>query len=127
LPQRWPPLDSSEALSLAFRGMKAEQLKGHLDLLLLAALAKGPAHGYALAESLRHTSDGALDLAEGTLYPALHRLETSGALRSRWATVGGRKRRVYALTARGRKALARETEGWRRFSASIRSILEAPA
>ena len=107
--------------------MRAEQLKGHLDLLLLSTLARGPSHGYAVAEALREQSGGAIDLAEGTLYPALHRLESAGALSSRWAEAGGRKRRVYALTSRGRKALAREAEGWRAFAAGVSRVLEASA
>lgn len=105
--------------------MRAEQLKGHLDLLLLSTLARGPSHGYAVAEALRERSAGAVDLAEGTLYPALHRLEAAGALKSRWAEVAGRRRRVYALTGRGRKALAREASGWRTFAAGVSRVLEA--
>ena len=81
--------------------MRAEVLKGHLDLLLLAAVRNQPAHGYAIAETLRSRSDGAFDLPEGTLYPALHRLERGGLLSSRWSEVNGRRRRVYQLTARG--------------------------
>jgi PadR family transcriptional regulator PadR len=105
--------------------MRAEQLKGHLDLLLLSALSRGSSHGYAVAEALRFKSAGALDLAEGTLYPALHRLEEAGALSSRWATVGGRRRRLYVLTRRGRRALAREAQGWKRFAAGVTSVLAA--
>jgi PadR family transcriptional regulator PadR len=105
--------------------MRAEQLKGHLDLLLLSALSRGASHGYAVAEALRSRSGGALDLAEGTLYPALHRLEEAGALSSRWESVGGRRRRVYALTRRGRRALAREAQGWKRFAAGVTGVLAA--
>ena len=65
--------------------MNAETLKGHLDLLLLAALQPQAAHGYAIAEKLRASSDGTFDLPEGTLYPALHRLERAGLLTSRWS------------------------------------------
>jgi PadR family transcriptional regulator PadR len=72
--------------------MKAETLKGHLDLLLLAAVQSGPAHGYAVAETLRARSNGAFDLPEGTLYPALHRLEHAGLLSSRWSEVNGRRK-----------------------------------
>jgi PadR family transcriptional regulator PadR len=103
--------------------MRAEQLKGHLDLLLLTTLARSPAHGYAVAEALRVRSEGTIDLAEGTLYPALHRLEKARALRSHWAVVGGRRRRIYSLTPRGRKALAVEAVGWQRFAAGIWGIL----
>jgi PadR family transcriptional regulator PadR len=105
--------------------MRAERLKGHLDLLLLSTLARAPSHGYAVAEVLRARSRGAVDLAEGTLYPALHRLETAGALSSRWAEVAGRRRRVYRLTGRGRRALAREAEDWRAFASGISRVLGA--
>ncbi len=74
--------------------MNAEKLKGHLDLLLLAAVRAHPAHGYAIAETLRARSAGTFDLPEGTLYPALHRLEKAGSLASRWSEVNGRRRRV---------------------------------
>lgn len=100
-----------------------EQLKGHLDLLLLAAVQAGPAHGYAIAQELRARSDGVFDLAEGTLYPALRRLEDAGLLHSAWKTVQGRRRRVYALTPRGREALTEHTEEWRRFSHGVGSVL----
>jgi PadR family transcriptional regulator PadR len=104
--------------------MRPEELKGHLDLLLLSTLARAPSHGYAVAEALRARSTGTIDLAEGTLYPALHRLERARALTSRWAVVGGRRRRIYALTSRGRRALAEQTIGWERFAAGIRAVLE---
>jgi PadR family transcriptional regulator, regulatory protein PadR len=104
--------------------MRAEQLKGHLDHLLLAILARAPAHGYAVAEALRVRSAGAIDLAEGTLYPALHRLESARALTSHWAVVDGRRRRIYSLTQRGRKALAQEAIGWESFTAGIRGVLQ---
>src|SRR6266498_4358876 len=99
--------------------MDAEPLKGHLDMLLLAAVQAGPAHGYALAETLRARSDGAFDLPEGTLYPALHRLERAGLLSSRWSEVGGRRRRVYQLTAKGHRALAKRHGEWREFARAV--------
>jgi PadR family transcriptional regulator PadR len=104
--------------------MRAEQLKGHLDVLLLSILSRGPSHGYAVAETLKERSRGAFALAEGTLYPALHRLEEEGALLSRWATVGGRRRRVYALTRSGRTSLKSQARGWRLFAAGVRGVLE---
>jgi len=104
--------------------MGTDLLQGHLDLLLLSALSRGPCHGYAVAEALRARSGGVIRLAEGTLYPALHRLETQGALRSRWAVVAGRRRRVYALTSTGRRALAREAKGWDLFSSGVRAVLQ---
>jgi PadR family transcriptional regulator PadR len=103
-----------------------ERLKGHLDVLLLAAVAAaGQSHGYALAKRLREQSQGLLDLGEGTLYPALHRLESSELVASSWATVGGRRRRVYGITPAGRDALAREREEWGAFSRAVDAILEA--
>ena len=69
--------------------MRSEALKGHLDGLILATLQVGPAHGYAIAQTLRARSDGAFDLPEGTLYPALHRLERAGMVASEWSTEAG--------------------------------------
>ena len=88
--------------------MNKERLKGHLDLLLLAAVNAGAAHGYLIARRLAQSSGGALELPEGTLYPALHRLESKELLKSCWATVGGRRRRIYNLTPAGRETLAQE-------------------
>jgi PadR family transcriptional regulator PadR len=100
-----------------------ERLKGNLDLLLLSVLAAGPAHGYAIIMALRARSDGTFDLPEGTVYPALHRLEEAGHLSSGWAETDGRKRRIYALTAKGEAALAAERTEWTRFAAGIQSVL----
>jgi transcriptional regulator len=104
--------------------MNAETLKGHLDLLLLAAVQPQPAHGYAIAERLRTRSDGAFDLAEGTLYPALHRLERAGLLASRWSEVSGRRRRVYQLTTKGHRALAKQHGEWRDFARAVQAVVE---
>jgi len=103
--------------------VKGEALKGHLDLLLLAAVQEGPSHGYAIIESLRSRSNGAFDLPEGTVYPALHRLESAGLLASRWAERGGRKRRLYRLTPRGRSALQRQQADWRRFAQGVQAVV----
>ena len=85
--------------------MDRERLKGNLDLLLLSVLASGPTHGYAIISALRDRSEGTFDLPEGTIYPALHRLEDAGLLASTWAQAEGRRRRVYGLTdQRGRRA-----------------------
>jgi transcriptional regulator len=105
--------------------MKADVLKGHLDALLLAVLAAEPAHGYAVIERLKARSDGAFALPEGTVYPALHRLERAGLLRSRWSSASGRRRRVYDLTARGRRALGREREQWHTFTQAVERVLVA--
>jgi PadR family transcriptional regulator PadR len=105
--------------------MRAEELKGHLDALLLAALEGGPRHGYAVIEHLRETSGGHLDLPTGTIYPALHRLEQAGLIAGSWSVVGGRRRRSYALTASGVRELAGRRAGWREFAAIVGAALEA--
>ena len=99
------------------------QLKGHLDLLLLAVLQGTPRHGYAVITELRERSNGAFDLPEGTVYPALHRLEQDGLVSSSWSTEGGRKRRVYRLTAAGALALTERTDTWRSFAAGVTSVV----
>src|SRR3970040_2042735 len=88
--------------------MRKETLKGHLDVLFLAVVGAGAAHGYHIARRLAEASGGALDLPEGTLYPALHRLKSKKLLESSWPEVGGRRRRVYDLTPAGKEALAHE-------------------
>jgi PadR family transcriptional regulator len=98
-------------------------LRGHVDLLVLSTLAGGPAHGYALAESLRKQSDGEFDLAEGTIYPALYRLERQGLVSSRWDEAGARRRRVYRLTRRGSAELARERDAFERYVHAVRAVL----
>jgi PadR family transcriptional regulator PadR len=104
--------------------MRGEALKGHLELLLLAALESRPAHGYGVIEEMRRRSGGAFDLPEGTIYPALHRLERAGLLTSRWEGETKRRRRVYALTDDGRAALAEQQQDWRRFARGVDAILE---
>ena len=99
-------------------------LKGHLDMIVLAALAAGPAHGYAVIEEIRSKSGQAFDLPEGTIYPALHRLEHSGLLSSHWVvSQSGRQRRVYKLTRRGQRALEDHRAIWQRFSEAVAGLL----
>lgn len=108
--------------------MSPEMLKGHLDAVILAALDPGEAHGYAIIDAIRRQSRGAFDLAEGTIYPALHRLEQGGLLQSRWSLPDtGRKRRIYSLTASGRASLQSRRESWREFSNAIDSFLRPAA
>lgn len=102
---------------------RRQALKGHLDLLLLAALADGAKHGYAIIDALRDRSGRAFDLPEGTVYPALHRLERAGYLGSEWSEVGGRRRRTYRLTELGRGALGEERRAWDEFSDAVASVL----
>jgi transcriptional regulator len=105
--------------------MEGEILKGHLDMIILAALAAGgPAHGYGIIQEIRQRSRGTFDLPEGTIYPALHRLEKGGLLSSRWVDgPSGRRRRVYALTRRGNSALKQHHAVWRRFAGAIQGLL----
>lgn len=103
--------------------MKGEALKGHLDSLLLAVLARGPQHGYAVIERLRDRSRESFVLPEGTVYPALHRLEARGLLSSRWTVHEGRRRRLYELTARGRTELSRRRNEWVVFASSVARVL----
>ena len=99
-------------------------LKGHLDMIVLAALSGGPAHGYAIIQEIHRRTGGTFELPEGTVYPALHRLEQAGLLGSEW-TIGeaGRRRRVYALTRRGTRALADQRAVWQRFRDAIGGLL----
>src|ERR1700738_2785016 len=99
--------------------MRTEILKGHVDLLLLAAVLPRPAHGYAVIEELRRRSDGAFDLPEGTVYPALHRLQRSGLLASHWSDESGRRRRIYTVTTRGQAALAEQRQDWSLFARAV--------
>jgi transcriptional regulator len=104
--------------------MEGEILKGHLDMIVLAALAAEPAHGYGVIQEIRRRSGGAFDLPEGTIYPALHRLEKAGLLASRWTNGdSGRKRRVYSLTRRGTRALVEQRAVWDRFAGAIGGLL----
>ncbi len=103
--------------------MKAESLKGHLDALILAVVDGGPGHGYAIIEELKRRSGGTLALPEGTVYPALHRLEEAGLLTSSWSTESGRRRRLYQLTGRGRRELGVRRREWNDFSNAVQAVL----
>jgi PadR family transcriptional regulator, regulatory protein PadR len=104
--------------------MEGEMLKGHLDMIVLAALsASGSAHGYAVIEEIKRRSGGAFDLPEGTIYPALHRLEQTGLLKSSWMTAdNGRRRRVYTLTRAGNRALVERRAVWKQFADAIAGL-----
>ena len=101
----------------------AEALKGHLDSLILAVVATAPSHGYAIIEELKRRSGGAFTLPEGTIYPALHRLERAGLLQSYWSPESGRKRRIYKLTRRGRKQLETKKTEWHEFARAVEAVL----
>jgi PadR family transcriptional regulator, regulatory protein PadR len=99
-------------------------LRGHLDLLLLATLRDaGPAHGYAIITGLRERSGGTFDLPEGTVYPALRRLERDGLVDSEWDAGAARRRRVYRLTAEGASALVARRRDWRDFVRGVQAVL----
>lgn len=95
----------------------------NLDLLLLGVLGREPLHGYAIITSLRQLSGGLFDLNEGSVYPALHRLERTGMVESAWSQVQGRRRRVYRLTRKGRRSLVTERGAWRRTVAAVTAVL----
>ena len=103
--------------------MRGEVLKGHLDLLLLSTVAGSPRHGYAIVDELRRRSSGLFDLSEGTVYPALYRLERGGLLESRWSSEAGRRRRVYSVTRRGRAELERLGREWATFARGVEAVL----
>ncbi len=102
-----------------------EAVKGHLDLLLLAELERGAGHGYALIERLRDRSRGSFDFPEGTIYPALHRLERVGYVTSSWSTGRPRRRRVYSIRRRGRAALKDYLREWRLFAKAVERVVGA--
>lgn len=104
--------------------MRGDSLKGHLDLLILAVLSRGPLHGYAVIDELRTRSGEAFDLPEGTVYPALHRLEKAGLLASSWSEATGRRRRTYDLTKEGRAALVSGRSSWQDFSSAVTQVLK---
>jgi PadR family transcriptional regulator PadR len=102
-----------------------DKLQGTLTLLVLRTLdARGPLHGYGLCEHIRAVSEALLEIEEGSLYPALHRMEQDGWLASRWEiTEKGRKAKIYAITARGRTQLAEEHESWMRLTRGVGRVL----
>jgi PadR family transcriptional regulator PadR len=100
-------------------------VQGTLDALILSILARQPLHGLALSHRLRATSADVLQVSQGSLYPALHKLEQQGLLRSEWrATEGGRRAKYYSLTKTGTRRLGREREEWKRLSTAISIVLE---
>jgi len=103
--------------------MKAELPKRHLDALVLAALDREPAHGYGIVRRLRRLSDDVFRFSEGTVYPALYRLERDRLVRSRWTEAKGRRRRVYRITAAGEEALAVRRLEWATFARAVEAVL----
>ena len=103
--------------------MRGEVLKNHLELLVLTALKDGPGHGYLIIRAIRDRSEGEFELLEGSIYPALHRLERDRLVTSSWSSVGGRKRRVYKLSQKGLAALEQQQRDWRRFERAMNLVL----
>ncbi|MBE7543396.1 MAG: PadR family transcriptional regulator [Bryobacteraceae bacterium] len=105
---------------------KSELVQGTLDLLILKVLAHGPLHGYGIAQRILVTSKEALQVQQGSLYPALHRLERKGLLKPEWRETGnGPMAKVYSLTAAGRKQLKEELAQWQRYAGAVALVLEA--
>ena len=105
---------------------KADLLQGSLDLLILKALTLGPLHGWGVSKRIRQMSQDALEVNQGSLYPALHRLEDRGFITAEWKTSDeGRRAKFYRLTALGRKQFAEEQERWKTFAAAVGHTLRA--
>jgi PadR family transcriptional regulator PadR len=104
---------------------KADLLQGTLDLLILKVVALGPVHGYGISQRIRQISSDVLQVQQGSLYPALHRLEKRGWIAAEWGeSENGRQARFYRLSAKGRKQLATEEETWNRLSKAVALILQ---
>jgi PadR family transcriptional regulator PadR len=105
---------------------RLELPQGTLDLLILKTLALEPQHGWAISERLHQISSATLLIRQGSLYPALHRLERRGWIKARWATSeNNRRAKYYELTRKGRAQLEAQTDAWRRLTAAIGQVLEA--
>lgn len=105
-------------------GKSSNLLQGTLDLLILHALRRGALHGYAIAQTIHLLSDQVLTVEEGSLYPALARLELDGCISSEWGlSENKRKAKYYNITARGKKALAAQEDSWCRLSAAVQQVL----
>jgi transcriptional regulator len=108
------------------KGEPGELIQGTLEMLILKALARGPMHGYAVAEWIQQTSQQVLKVEEGALYPALHRLELRGVLTAEWGTSeNNRRAKFYQLTTDGKKRLNSESQRWARLSAAVAFVMQA--
>jgi PadR family transcriptional regulator PadR len=106
---------------------QSDVLRGSVELLVLKSLSLQPMHGWGIGQRVQEISRGELEINQGSLYPALQRLEQRGLVTSEWGTTDNNRRaRYYALTASGRAALANETESWQRFARTMALILETP-
>jgi PadR family transcriptional regulator, regulatory protein PadR len=102
---------------------KSDLLQGTLDMLVLKIVAAGPIHGYGIAQRITRITCDVLQVRQGSLYPALHRLEKRGLLSAQWRDVGGRDARFYSLTRAGRKQLDAEQENWERLAGAVAMVL----
>jgi PadR family transcriptional regulator PadR len=103
-----------------------DALRGSLDLLVLKTLSLEPMHGWGISRRVQQTSKGVLEVNQGSLYPALQRLEKDGLVASEWGTTDNNRRaRYYRITPRGRRVLGEELDAWRRFSAGLEAVLKA--
>jgi PadR family transcriptional regulator PadR len=103
----------------------ADLLQGTLDMLILKSIALKPEHGWAVAQRIQQVSNDVLRIGQGSLYPALHRLEYKGWIRAQWgASENNRRARFYSLTAAGRKQLDAELENWERLTGAVNLVLE---
>jgi len=110
---------------MAERPDQAEMLQGTLDMLVLQSLVLGPAHGYTIARLIQQRSDDLLQVGQGSLYPALHRLESRKWIKGAWGvSSNGRRARFYSLTAAGRQQFVAETGRWNRLVESIARVME---
>jgi PadR family transcriptional regulator, regulatory protein PadR len=110
----------------AMKQTRPDLMQGTLDLLVLQTLRHGSLHGYAIAQKILVTSRNVLEVQQGSLYPALHRLERKGLVKSEWKESGnGRMAKFYVLTAAGRKQLGAEVEDWKRYTEAISWVLES--
>lgn len=105
--------------------MDSRLLWGAVEMLMLEVVSHGPTYGYQIAQTVAQHSQGYFDLKEGSLYPALHRLEQQGLLQSFWEEVDGRRRKYYKLSTSGRKALTAKKSAWRAFSQGVEGVLGA--
>ena len=118
-------LPLSNAVGKKMKEIQTELLQGTLDLLVLKTLQTGPTHGWDIAQRIQQVSGDVLRVGQGSLYPALHRLEERGWISSEWgASDNNRKAKFYKLTAAGRKQLTAQTESWERFTGAVDLILK---
>ncbi|ARU93754.1 PadR family transcriptional regulator [Tatumella citrea] len=107
------------------RSSPDDNLKSHVEMVILAALERGPCHGYSLIELIRQLSGGVLSFQEGTVYPLLHRMEMKGSIQSEWEIpTTGRKRKVYQLTPAGSQQLTRQRNAWSHYSSAVSTLLQ---